>query len=144
MPRDTIAIYIHLVWATWDRLPLITPAIERPLHRVIALEAQKMGCTVLALNSVPDHLHVLVQMPSTVTVAELVKRLKGVSSHFVNDVLRPGLPFKWQGFYGAFSVSRWDVERIVAYIQRQKEHHQAGSLITELESVSEETEPDSN
>jgi REP element-mobilizing transposase RayT len=136
MPRDTLAIYIHLVWATWDRLPLITPAIERPLHRVIALEAQKMGCTVLALNSVPDHLHILVQMPSTVTAAELVKRLKGVSSHFVNDVLRPGLPFKWQGFYGALSVSRWDVERIVAYIQRQKEHHQAGSLITELESVS--------
>jgi REP element-mobilizing transposase RayT len=76
MPRDTLAIYIHLVWATWDRLPLITPAIERPLHRVIALEAQKMGCTVLALNSVPDHLHILVQMPSTVLVrSPLANRL---------------------------------------------------------------------
>jgi putative transposase len=142
MRRDTLAIYVHLVWATWDRLPLITPAIERPLHRVIASEAQKMGCTLLALNSVPDHLHILVRMPSTVAVAELVKQLKGVSSHFVNDTLKPELPFKWQGFYGAFSVSRWDVEQIVAYIQRQKEHHEVGTLIAELESVSEEIGPD--
>jgi REP element-mobilizing transposase RayT len=142
MRRDTLAIYVHLVWATWDRLPLITPAIERPLHRVIASEAQKMGCTLLALNSVPDHLHILVRMPSTVAVAELVKQLKGVSSHFVNDTLKPEPPFKWQGFYGAFSVSRWDVERIVAYIQRQKEHHEVGTLIAELESVSEEIGPD--
>jgi putative transposase len=142
MRRDTLAIYVHLVWATWDRLPLITPAIERPLHRVIASEAQKMGCTLLALNSVPDHLHILVRMPSTVAVAELVKQLKGVSSHFVNDTLKPKPPFKWQGFYGAFSVSRWDVEQIVAYIQRQKEHHEVGTLIAELESVSEEIGPD--
>jgi len=142
MRRDTLAIYVHLVWATWDRLPLITPAIERPLHRVIASEAQKMGCTLLALNSVPDHLHILVRMPSTVAVAELVKQLKGVSSRFVNDTLKPESPFKWQGFYGAFSVSRWDVERIVAYIQRQKEHHEVGTLIAELESVSEEVGPD--
>ncbi len=142
MPRDTLAIYVHLVWATWDRLPLITPEIERPLHRVIASEAQKMGCTLLALSSVPDHIHILVRIPSTVTVAELVKQLKGASSYFVNHILKPDQLFKWQGFYGAFSVSRWDVERIVAYIQRQKEHHEVGALIPELESVSEEVEPD--
>jgi len=142
MRRDTLALYIHLVWATWDRLPLITPAIELLLHRVIASEAQKMGCTLLALNSVPDHLHILVRIPGTVTVAELVKQLKGMSSHFVNHTLKPDQPFKWQGFYGAFSVSRWDVERIVAYIQRQKEHHEVGALIAELESISEEVGPD--
>ncbi|MCS6962944.1 IS200/IS605 family transposase [Thermoflexus sp.] len=141
MHRDTLAIYIHLIWATWDRLPLITPEIERPLHRVIASEAQKMGCTLLALNSVPDHLHLLVRIPSTVSIAKLVKQLKGVSSRFVNEVLKPDPPFKWQGFYGAFSVSRWDVERIVGYIRRQKEHHAVGTLIPELESVSEEVNP---
>ncbi|MBC7228363.1 MAG: IS200/IS605 family transposase [Thermoflexales bacterium] len=142
MRRDALALYIHLVWATWDRLPLLTPEIERPVHRVIASEAQKMGCVLLALNSVPDHLHILVRVPSTLTVAKLVKQLKGVSSHFLNEVLRPDPPFKWQGFYGASSVSHWDVERIVAYIRRQKEHHQVGTLIPELESVSEEVQPE--
>ena len=142
MHRDTLSVYIHLVWATWDRLPLITSEIEQPLHRVIASEAQKMGCSPLALNSVPDHLHILVRMPSTLALAELVKHLKGVSSHFVNHTLKPGRPFKWQGFYGAFSVSRWDVERIVAYIQRQKEHPQVSTLISKLGSVSKEVGPD--
>lgn len=80
MRRDTVAVYIHLVWATWDRLPLITPQIERSLHRIIAREARKMGCTLLALNSVPDHLHILVRMPATLSVAELVKRLNGMLS----------------------------------------------------------------
>ena len=141
MLRDTLAVYIHLVWATWDRLPLITPEIERPLHRVIASEAQQMGCTLLALNGVTDHLHVFLRIPSTLTIANLVKQLKGVSSHFVNEVLKPSQSFKWQGFYGAFSVSRWDVDKIIAYIQRQKEHHQAGPLIPELESISEEVKP---
>ncbi|GBD08656.1 hypothetical protein HRbin22_00897 [Candidatus Thermoflexus japonica] len=142
MRRDTVAVYIHLVWATWDRLPLITPPIERSLHRIIASEAQKMGCTLLALNSVPDHLHILVRMPATMSVAELVKRLKGVSSCFVNETLKPPQFFRWQGYYGAFSVSRWDVEQIMAYIRRQKEHHAAGDLIPELESVFEEVEID--
>jgi putative transposase len=140
--RDTLAVYVHLVWATWDRLPLITPEIERPLHRMIASETQKMGCILLALNSVPDHLHILVRMPSTITIADLVKQLKGASSHFVNQVLTPVQPFKWQGFYGAFSVSRWDVERIMAYIQQQKEHHKDGTLSSELEAVSEEVKPE--
>ncbi len=140
MRRDTLAVYIHLVWATWDREPLITPDIERPLHRVIASEVQKMGCTLLAINSVPDHVHLLVRMPSTITIAQLVKQLKGVSSHFVNAHLNPKYPFKWQGFYGAFSVSRWDVDRIMGYIRRQKEHHQVGTLYSELETVSEVVE----
>ncbi len=142
MRRDALALYIHLVWATWDRLPLITPEIERPLHRVIASEAQKMGCVLLALNSVPDHLHILVRIPSTVAIAELVKQLKGVSSRFVNETLDPARSFKWQGFYGAFSVSRWDVEKIQTYVQRQKEHHETSTLIPELESVSEEVKPE--
>ncbi|MFN3763907.1 MAG: transposase, partial [Anaerolineae bacterium] len=66
----------------------------------------------------------------------------GVSSHFVNEALDPARSFKWQGFYGAFSVSRWDVEKIQAYVQRQKEHHETGTLIPELESVSEEVKPE--
>ena len=140
MRRDTLAVYLHLVWATWDREPLITPDIERPLHRVIASELQKMGCRLLAINSVPDHIHLLVRIPSTVTIAQLVKQLKGVSSHFVNTQLNPAYPFKWQGFYGAFSVSRWDLDRIMGYIRRQKEHHQTGTLYPELEAVSEVVE----
>ncbi|GAB4564978.1 MAG: IS200/IS605 family transposase [Anaerolineae bacterium] len=144
MRQDTIALYIHLVWATWDRLPLISPEVERPLHRAIAAQIQKMGCTLIALNSVPDHVHILVRIPSTLSVATLVKQIKGVSSHFVNEVLKPPHTFKWQGFYGAFSVSRWDVDRVANYVRRQKEHHNIGDLIEALESTSEEAIDDTS
>ncbi|MBX0331540.1 IS200/IS605 family transposase, partial [Oscillochloris sp. ZM17-4] len=127
------SVFIHLVWATWDRLPLITPGIERRLYRTMQATVEGLGCTVLALNGVEDHVHVFVSLPSTVDLAHLMKQVKGVSSHFVNQTLRPSSPFKWQGGYGAFSVSRWDVEMIIGYIRRQKEHHGRADLRPELE-----------
>lgn len=91
MRRNKLALYIHLVWATWDRLPLITPEIERRLHRNIESEARKQGCDVLAINGVQDHIHLLVTLPATITIANLVKQVKGVSSHFVNETLKPAM-----------------------------------------------------
>ena len=140
MRRNKLALYLHLNWATWDRLPLITTDIERRLYRNIESEAQKMGCAVLALNGVADHTHLLVKYPATITIADLVKQVKGVSSHFVNEELKPKDFFKWQGNYGAFTVSRWDLDKIIGYIKKQKEHHGAGDLVVEWEENFEEVD----
>ncbi len=138
MRRNKLALYLHLNWATWDRMPLITSDIERRLYRNIESEVQKMGCAVLALNGTLDHTHLLVKYPATITIADLVKQAKGVSSHFVNEELRPDGSFKWQGNYGAFTVSRWDLDKIIHYIKRQKEHHDSGDLVAEWEESFEE------
>jgi REP element-mobilizing transposase RayT len=138
MRRNKLALYLHLLWATWDRLPMITPEIERQLYHNIESEAGKMGCTVLALDGTPDHVHLIVSIPTTITIADLVKQVKGVSSHFVNETLKPDEQFKWQGSYGAFTVSRWDVEKVIEYVKRQKEHHSAGELVSEWEEAFEE------
>ncbi len=109
MRRNKLALYLHLVWATWDRQALVTPEIERRVYRNIESEARNMGCTVLALNGMPDHVHMAVSFPTTITVADLVKQVKGVSSHFVNEALKPNDEFKWQGSYGASlsAVGMW-------------------------------------
>lgn len=138
MPRDRLGLYLHLVWATWDRLPLIAAQIERRLYRNIDSQAQAMDCSVLALNGMPDHVHLLVRFPATIAVADLVKQVKGVSSQFVGATLTPGTFFKWQGSYGAFTVSRWDVDKIKGYIDRQKDHHASGSVIPEFEETLQE------
>ena len=138
MRRNKLALYLHLVWATWDRLPLLTPEIERRVYRNIESEARGMGCTVLAINGMPDHTHLGLVIPTTITIANLVKQVKGVSSHFVNETLKPDFEFKWQGSYGAFTVSRWDVDKIVNYVKRQKEHHQLNELFPEWEEAFEE------
>jgi REP element-mobilizing transposase RayT len=143
MRRNKLRLYLQLVWATWDRLPLITPDLERRLFRCIESEAQKQGCKILALNGVADHVHLVVSFPTTITIANLVKQVKGVSSHFVNEVLTPPVQFKWQGSYGAFTVSRWDVDKVVQYVKRQKEHHAADNLWPEWEEAFEEVDADS-
>ena len=66
--------------------------------------------------------------------------MKGVSSHFVNDELE--CQFKWQGSCGAFTVSRWDVDKIKQYVQRQKEHHATGERMPEFEETFEEFDPE--
>ncbi len=85
MRRNKLALYVHLVWATWDRLRLITPSVERALHRVICQEVVKYGCEVVAINGIEDHVHLLVTLPTTVDIATVVKQAKGVSSHAAND-----------------------------------------------------------
>ena len=142
MRRNKLCLFLHLVWATWDRLPMISPDIERYLYREIESEAIKMRCIVLALNGTANHVHVLLIIPTTVTIADLAKQIKGASSHFVNEVLNPEMPFKWQGSYGAFTVSRWDVDKIVAYVKNQKQHHAAETLIAEWEETYEEVTVD--
>ena len=144
MRRNKLALYLHLVWATWDRQPLVALEIERRVYRNIESEARGMGCTVLALNGMPDHVHLAVSFPTTITIADLVKQVKGVSSHFVNETLKPDFEFKWQGSYGAFTVSRWDVDKVINYIKRQKEHHQLGELYPEWEEAFEDVESDSS
>jgi putative transposase len=138
MKGNKLALYLHLVWATWDRLPLITPDIERRLHRCIEGEAQGQKCPVLALNGTEDHVHLVVCLPTTLPIATLAKQVKGASSHFANQALSPSSQFKWQGSYGAFTVSRWDLDRIIQYVNRQKEHHRDNNLVPDWETTWEE------
>jgi REP element-mobilizing transposase RayT len=93
---------------------------------------------VLALNGMPDHVHLAVALPATLAVADLAKQTKGASARFVNDTLRPEALFKWQGGYGAFTISPSDVERMGAYVRGQKEHHRCGELYPEWEMTFEE------
>ncbi|HST61651.1 MAG TPA: IS200/IS605 family transposase [Longimicrobium sp.] len=140
--RDPFSrLYVHLVWATWDRLPLITPAIQPNIYRCIQAEANRLGCRVGAIGGMEDHVHVLVRHPPAVSVSELVKQIKGVSSRLVQQEVRLGEFFKWQGAYGAFSIAERDVEMVRRYIHRQEEHHRTGRLNATLERTMSEDPP---
>ncbi len=117
---------------------LITPEIERPIQRAIGAKRQEMGAQVIAIGNVIDHMHVLISIPSTVTIAELVGQIKGASAHLVtHDIYTDGRFFKWQGAYGAFSVSPDAVPTICDYINHQKEHHTQATHIAEWEMPSQ-------
>jgi putative transposase len=126
-------LYLHLVWTTWDRLPLLSSELVPSVYACIQAECKRLGAEVIAIGGVSDHVHLLTRIPTTTSVAALVKQIKGASSHLAAHRLPGGHTFKWQGAYGAFTVSRSDVPRIRAYIQRQEEHHRAQTLTPELE-----------
>jgi REP element-mobilizing transposase RayT len=137
MRRNKLEVYIHFIWTTWDREPWIVSGIERRIWRAIESEIRQLGCEVLAIGGMADHVHLLVKMSATCSIAELLKQTKGNSSHFVNDVLKPSVHFKWQPNYGAYSVSASEVEIIKDYITHQKAHHANGTLQAYLEESSE-------
>ena len=127
--------YLHCVWATWDRRPLITPRIEQAVYAAILDKCRELKCGCLAIGGMPDHMHLLVQLHTTVAVADLLKEVKGASSHLITHQVAPGEFFKWQGAYGAFTVSRDNVSAVKAYIERQKEHHARNDLWVEWEQT---------
>lgn len=137
MPKSCTLVYIHFVWATWDRLPLVTSDLEPSIYACIASKCQELKSELLGIGGTQDHVHVLVRLHSTVSVAELAKGMKGSSSHLVTHELAPNHGFKWQGAYGAFSVSRRDVPQILAYVKKQKEHHANGEVREEWEQCGE-------
>jgi REP element-mobilizing transposase RayT len=128
-------LYLHCVWGTWDRLPLITPANEWAIYTSIRSKCQELKCDVLAIGGYGDHVHLLVRFPTTVSVAELMKEVKGASSHLVTHQIDVGEFFKWQGAYGAFTVSKDLVSKVKIYIERQKEHHAEKDLLIEWEKT---------
>ena len=131
-------LYLHMVWATWDRLPLITEAIRPRLYAAIAEKCRELRCVPLAIGGIEDHMHLLARLHTTVAVATLAKEVKGSTSHLVTHVITPNEPFKWQGAYGAFTVWKADVPVVKAYIERQREHHTSGDLKDEWEQTATE------
>jgi putative transposase len=133
--RAYTALYVHLVWATWDRAPLITPEIRARIYPMMQRQANDLGAHVIAVGGIEDHVHVLTRFPSTVAIANLVRRMKGASSYLASQVMRE--PFKWQGSYGAFTLSTRGLDKVRAYVLDQESHHRNGTTYAVLETTEE-------
>ena len=128
-------LYYHFVWGTKNRLPLIDPVLESELYRVIAAKAQKLEGFVHAVGGIEDHVHLAVSVPPKMAPAKFIGDIKGNSSHFVNNVIKPDFEFRWQAEYGVLSFGEKNLAGIVRYIHKQREHHANGTLITALERM---------
>lgn len=135
MPGTHTDVYIHLVWSTWDRIPLLRGESERVAYACICAECAALKVEVLAIGGVEDHVHLLVRMPATISLATLMNQVKGASSHLLTH--RTGNDaFRWQGGYGAYSISRQHVPVVKQYVEHQKTHHSDGTLDPFLEQAS--------
>lgn len=137
MPNSYVCVYVHFIWTTWDRLPLLTPEIEAPVHAAIVARCRELNGIPLEIGGTANHIHLLVRLPATISLAQLAMEMKGASSHLVNHQLVPGSDFHWQGAYAAFSVEAERVANVRAYIRNQKRHHAQDELVAEWERCEE-------
>jgi len=117
-------LYYHLVWATRNREHLIQPEIEDRLYAYIVNKAAELGVYVYAINGWYDHIHLVVSIPPKHAVADVVKRLKGSSSHDLNHAGGLDYEFAWQRGYGALTVGERHRPIAEEYVENQKRHHE--------------------
>ncbi len=128
-------VWLHLVWATLERRPLLSKAAAVKLSGHLREYSASKGI-YLKINFVnADHVHALIDLPGNLCIDDAVKLLKGESSHWINEQnLVPG-KFGWQRGYGAFSVSQSSVSAVCAYIADQERHHAKASFEDELRAL---------
>lgn len=90
--------------------------------------AREQGAKAIAVGGMPDHIHMLVSMPATITVSDFVKKMKIWSSKWIKTTGNNYRNFAWQDGYGAFSVSHSVLPKTISYIANQAEHHKKMSF----------------
>ena len=130
------AIWIHAVWATFQRQPWLTHSIRTALHQHLREQAQRQNIRLTDVDGFTDHVHILFALAPDQTLAKAIQLLKGESSHWLNQqgFLANG-PFRWQSEYWAGFVSPSGLARVRAYIAGQEAHHQTMSFTEECEQL---------
>jgi REP element-mobilizing transposase RayT len=123
MPQSLAKVYLHVIFSTKNREPVLGEDWREELHRVLGGAANNLGCQSLVVGGMADHVHLLFILGRTITIADAVGKIKSTSSSWVNQSRGLSRSFHWQGGYAAFSVSQSNVESVQEYIRRQPEHH---------------------
>ena len=118
-----VSSYFHCVFSTKERRPLIPPPLRERLWPFLGGIARKNGMKAIEIGGVPDHVHILLSLPSTLSIAKALQLIKGGSSKWVHEVFPEHWCFGWQVKYGAFAVSVSLLDKTIGYIQRQEERH---------------------
>ena len=133
MPHSFAQIYLHLVFSTKGRQPFLDDREFRErVHEYLGGACNGLGCEVLQVGGIADHVHIACRFSRVLSVADFLKELKRQSTVWIKKT-RPTLDeFHWQLGYGAFSISPTHVDPLVAYIRNQEAHHRTESFQDEF------------
>ena len=123
-----IKIWVHLVWSTKNRQPLLTADIRKQVFDHIRENAIDKGIYIDSINGYNEHVHCLISLGSGQNIDKILMLLKGESSHWINKNKIFKKKFEWQDEYFAVSVSESAVNRVRDYIKNQEEHHRKRSF----------------
>ena len=121
-------IYIHIVFAVEGRQNLIDPSHNDELQKYITGIITKQRHKLIAINNMPDHVHVLIGQRPDAALSDLVGDIKSGSTNLINRKRWVKGRFNWQEGFGAFSYSRSQLDSVIRYVQNQQKHHQRHSF----------------
>jgi REP element-mobilizing transposase RayT len=121
-------IYIQLVFAVKGRNSLISNLWEEELYKYITGIVRNKEQKMLAINGMPDHIHLFIGMKPSCCLSDLVREIKKSSNNFINEKKFTDFKFQWQEGYGAFSYSHSNLDNVIKYVLNQKEHHKVLSF----------------
>ncbi len=133
MPQSYGPIYLHIVFSTKRREPVLTLQLHTEFARYITPILNDNRSHFIAEGGMPDHIHLLIDLGREVSVATILREIKAKSSSWLKNKI--GKQFKWQGGYGAFSVSASHLKNVIQYIQNQEEHHRKKTFQEEFEEI---------
>jgi putative transposase len=128
MPQSLSFIVLHLIFSTSDRFPFLDIQIQPDLHSYLATVARNSGCECYRVGGTKDHVHLSIRLSRTITIAELVEKLKTASSLWIKKHEHGSRKFSWQKGYGCFSINPKNLKSLNEYIQNQEEHHRTKSF----------------
>ncbi len=132
MPTTHSSLHVHVIFATKNRAPLLTPELIEDVHGYIGGTLRSLDCKPVAVGGVEDHVHLLLGMKPVHRLADVMRETKKTSSIWMNERTRG---FAWQQGYSAFGVSAHEIPMMVRYISHQQEHHRKKTLVEELSDV---------
>lgn len=123
MANTYTQIYIHVIFAVEGRQSLIAPEHNNELQKYVSGIVSAQKHKLIAINNMPDHLHLLIGLRPDASLSELVRDIKANSSRWINEKHWVAGRFSWQEGFGAFSYSRSQLATVVHYIENQQRHH---------------------
>jgi len=140
MANTYTQIYIHVIFAVSGRQSLIDQRHNDELQKYITGIISNQNQKLIAINNMPDHVHMLIGLKPDLSLSELVRDAKANSSRFINEKRRCAGKFSWQEGFGAFSFSRSQLGDVIRYIENQQKHHTAKTFREEYVELLEKFE----
>jgi putative transposase len=135
MGQSLVNNYLHIVFSTKHRAPLIDSFIENDLYSYMFGICKKLECDALIIGGYVDHVHILCRLSKKIALMKLLEELKGHSSKYIKTRGAAYANFYWQDGYGAFSVAASALDKIFAYIANQKQHHTKATFQNEYRGI---------
>jgi REP element-mobilizing transposase RayT len=123
MGQSLVKNYVHITFSTKNRVPLISEEVENELYSYIGGICKKLECSPIKIGGFYDHVHIFTSLSKKISLMILLEKVKANSSKWIKSKGDSFSKFYWQNGYGAFSVNPHEIDKVISYIEKQKEHH---------------------